>query len=211
MRALGVLPPLGWTLVIAWFSMSGWGAAETATFVVPVLRWLWPGAAPEQLAALHWLVRKAAHATEYGVLAALWRGALASHAGPGPWRTPLALSILTAALDELHQATTLTRTGNPADVLLDAAAAGAVLIALGGRARSALRWLTGALLWLAAAGGTALLALNWIAGAPSGWLRWSAPASWIALVAWLLRRRRREPFTPGDAGRACRGARHRTG
>jgi len=190
MRPLGFLLPLGWTLVIAWFSTSGWGATETGAFIVPVLRWLWPGAAPEQLVALHWLARKTAHATEYGVLAALWHRALATRAAPGVWRTPLALSVLTASLDELHQATTLTRTGSPADVLLDTAAAGAVLIVLGGGALPALRSLTGALLWLAAAGGTALLALNWVAEAPSGWLWWSAPASWIALVAWLLRRRR---------------------
>jgi VanZ family protein len=190
MRALGFLPPLGWTLVIAWLSTSSWSAAETGTFIVPVLRWLWPGAAPEQLAALHWLARKAAHATEYGVLAALWHRALASREAPGRWRTPLALSVLTASLDELNQATTLTRTGSPADVLLDTAAAGAVLIVLGGGALPALRWLTVALLWLAAAGGTALLALNWVAEAPSGWLWWSVPASWIALVAWLLLQRR---------------------
>ena len=184
------LPPLGWTLVVAWFSTSGWSATDTAAFFAPALRWLWPGAAPEQIAALHWLSRKAAHATEYGLLAALWHRAHATREAPGRWRAPLALSILTASLDELHQATTLTRTGSVADVLLDTAAAGTVLIARGGRARPALRWLTGALLWLAAGGGTALIAVHWAADVPSGCLWWSVPASWIALGAWHRRRRR---------------------
>lgn len=189
MRAFRVLPALGWTLLIAWFSTSGWSAAETATVVFPALRWLWPGAVPEQLAALHWLARKAAHATEYGVLAALWHYALATREAPGRWRMPFVLSLLTASLDEFHQATTLTRTGSAADVVLDAAAAGAVLIALGAGARRALRWLIGALLGLAAVGGSALLALDWVAQTPSGWLWWSVPASWVALLVWLLRRR----------------------
>ena len=123
------------------------------------------------------------------MLAALWRWALATRAERRRWRAALGLSILTAALDELHQATTLTRTGSPSDVLLDSAGAGAVLAAMNGGTRSALRWLTGALLWLAAAGGTALIAVNWGAGVPSGWLWWSVPASLIALVAWFRRRR----------------------
>ena len=190
MRALGLLPPLGWTLVVAWFSTSDSSATATGAFILPGLQWLWPGAAPEQLAALHWLARKAAHVTEYGVLAALWHRALATGDAPGGWRLPLALSGLTAALDELHQATTLTRTGSPADVLLDAAAAGMVLIVLAGGTRAALRWLTGGLLWLAAAGGAALLALHWAAEVPSRWLWWSVPTSWIALLVWLLRHRR---------------------
>jgi VanZ family protein len=187
--ALRFLPPLGWTVLIAGLSTSTWSAEHTGTFLFPLLGRLLPWAATEQIEAAHWLARKTAHAAEYGVLAALWRWALATREGRGGWRAALGLSILTAALDELHQATTFTRTGSPADVLLDSAGAGAVLAVMSGGTRSALRWLTGTLLWLAAAGGTALIAINWGAGVPSGWLWWSAPASWIALVTWLWRRR----------------------
>jgi VanZ family protein len=189
MPALRFLPPLGWTLLIAWFSTDSWGAAHTSAFSLPLLRRLLPWAAPEQIAALHWLARKTAHAVEYGVLAASWRWALASRE---TWRgclVPLALSIVTAALDELHQATTLTRAGSPADVLLDAAGAAMTLLAVSHGIRPVLDRLTGALLWLAAAGGTALLALNWGIGAPSGWLWWSVPSAWVALAAWLMRPR----------------------
>jgi VanZ family protein len=186
---LRVLPPLGWTALIAWLSTTDWSAAETRAFLLPALEHLLPWAAPEQLEAMHWLARKSAHAVEYGVLAALWRWALASRETARGWLAPLGLSVLTATMDEVHQATTLTRTGSPLDVLLDSAGAGAALIVLGGGAQVAARWLTSALLWFAAAGGTALIALNWVARAPSGWLWWSVPAAWIALAVWLLRRR----------------------
>src|SRR5207247_6142530 len=78
MSALRVLPPLAWTAMIAWFSTAGWSAVETASVLLPLLRWLAPSAGPEQLEAFHWLVRKTAHAAEYGTLAALWRWALGS-------------------------------------------------------------------------------------------------------------------------------------
>jgi VanZ family protein len=190
MRALKFAPPLGWTILIAWFSTAGWSTSETSGMVVPVLHWFWPGAAPEQLEALHWLARKAAHAVLYGVLGALWYAALATDRLSSRWRGPLALSVLTAAIDEMHQATTLTRTGSAADVVLDAAAAGVALIALNGGIPQAIRWLTGALLWLGAAGGSALLALHWAADVPSRWLWASTAASWVALILWLARRRR---------------------
>ncbi len=187
--ALRVLPPLAWTAIIAWFSTTGWSAAETASVLLPLLRWLVPSAGPEQLEAFHWLVRKTAHAAEYGTLGALWRWALGTRGAWRGWFAPLGLSILTAALDELHQSTTLTRTASLVDVLLDSAGAAAALIALSGGIRLVLPWLTGALLWVAAAGGTALVALDWRAGVPAGWLWWSVPPAWIALAFWLRRRR----------------------
>ena len=115
------LAPLAWTALIAWFSSDRWGASGTAPLLEPWLRALLPWAAPEQIAALHWLARKADHVGEYAVLALLWRRALA----PPAWRAPFLLALLTAALDEAHQATTLTREGSVADVLLaiDVAAA----------------------------------------------------------------------------------------
>ena len=189
MSALRFLPPLGWTLLIAWLSSDSWGADQTGAFLLPLLERLLPWAAPEQLAAAHGLVRKTAHVLEYGVLAASWHWALASREALRGWPVPLALSLLTAALDELHQATTLTRTGSAVDILLDATGVAATLILVSGTARAASARLTGALLWLAAAGGTGLLALNWGVGAPSGWLWWSVPPAWVALVVWLMRPR----------------------
>ena len=96
---------------------------------------------------------------------------------------PLGLTMLTAAIDELHQSTTSGRTGSVADVILDSAAGAGALIA--GRA---VRWITSALLWIAAAGGTAIIAFDWSADVPAGWLWVSVPAAWIALIFWRRRR-----------------------
>ena len=183
MQWLHLLPPLAWTVLIAWFSTDTWSAAGTAPRLLTVLHWLLPAASPEQLDALHWLARKTAHVVEYAVLAVLWSRALGSRDRPRGWITPLGLTILTAAIDELHQSTTSARTGSVADVILDSAAAAGALI--GGPAA---RWVTSALLWIAAAGGTAIIAFDWSAGVPAGWLWVSVPAAWIALIFWRRRR-----------------------
>jgi hypothetical protein len=172
--------------MIAWLSRDAWGAGATGSLLLPWLRALLPWAAPEQLAALHGLVRKAGHVFEYAVLALLWRRAL----GPAGWRAPLALAVLTAALDEAHQATTLSRGGSVTDVLLDAAAAAGALAVGAGGPRASADGVARVLLWIAAAGGTALLAIDWAAAAPPGWLWLSVPAAWLTLWVWRWRRRR---------------------
>ena len=186
--ALRLLPPLAWSVLIAWFSGAGWDGGATTPLIEPWLRALLPWAAPEQIAGAHWLLRKTGHVVEYAVLALLWRRALAGAGAPAPWRWPLALAALTAGLDEVHQATTPTREGRVGDVLLDSGAAAAALGAatLGARrAADGVAWL---LLWTAAAGGTVMLAIDLAAAAPSGWLWLSVPAAWLTL--WIWRRRR---------------------
>jgi len=183
MQWLRLLPPLAWTVLIAWFSTDTWSAAGTAPRLLAGLHWVLPGASPEQLDVLHWLARKTAHVVEYAVLAVLWSRALASRDRPRGWITPLGLTILTAVLDELHQSTTSARTASVTDVILDSAAASAALIG-----SSAARWITSALLWIAAAGGTAIILFDWTAGVPAGWLWLSVPVAWIALIFWRRRR-----------------------
>jgi len=188
--ALRLLPPLAWSALIAWFSGSGWHGGATTPLFEPWLRALLPWAAPEQIAGIHWLLRKAGHAIEYAVLAVLWRRALAVPTAPAPWRWPLALAALTGVLDEAHQATTLTREGSVADVLLDAGAAAAALFAATRGPRRAADDLARILLWAAAAGGTVLLVIDLAAAAPSGWLWLSVPAAWLTLWVWRRRRGR---------------------
>jgi VanZ like family len=186
--ALRFLPPLAWSVLIAWFSGARWHGGATTPLFEPWLRALLPWATLEQIAGAHWLLRKTGHVVEYAVLALLWRRALAGASAPAPWRWPLALAVLTAALDEAHQALTPTREGRVADVLLDSGAAAAALGAatLGARrAADGLAWL---LLWTAAAGGTVMLAIDLAAAAPAGWLWLSVPAAWLTL--WIWRRRR---------------------
>ena len=186
--ALRFLPPLAWSALIAWFSGAGFGADTTAPLLLPWLRAIVPWAPPEQIAALHWLVRKAGHVTEYGILALLWSRALAAAGTSTPWRRPLLLALLTAALDEAHQATTHTREGRVADVVLDVGAAAAALLVATVGPRAVADRLARLLLWTAAAGGTLLLAINLAAAAPSGWLWLGVPAAWLSLWYWRGRR-----------------------
>lgn len=188
--ALRFLPPLAWSVLIAWFSGAGWHGGATTPLIEPWLRALLPWAAPEQIAGVHWLLRKTGHVVEYAVLALLWRRALAGPDASAPWRWPLALTVLTAGLDEVHQAITPTREGRVTDVMLDgSAAAAALLVATLGARRAAdgLAWL---LLWAAAGGGTVLLAIDLAAAAPSGWLWLSVPTAWLTLWVWRRRRAR---------------------
>ena len=179
-----LLPALLWTGLVAWFSGASWGTSGT-DFLGPYLSALFPWATPDQLKAGIGLIRKAAHVTEYAVLAVLWKLAWAP-LGRMSWMPALALSVLTAVLDELHQSTTSTRTGSAADVLLDTAGAGAGLVlAVGGWA--SIDRLVGVLLWLAAVGGAAMLAINWATAVPAPWLWLSVPTAWIALYLWRRR------------------------
>jgi hypothetical protein len=118
------------------------------------------------------------------VLAGLWRWAFAPRGAAG-WLA-FGLSLATAVLDEAHQATTVSRTGSIADVLLDTAGAAAALALLAGGG-AAIDRLIGGLLWVAALGGAALLAINWAAAAPAPWLWPSIPMAWIALYLWRRR------------------------
>jgi VanZ family protein len=113
-----------WLPVVVWmafiFAMStGLGSAEhTSRFIGPFLHWLLPDASAETIAGLHFLIRKAAHFTEYAILALLLLRAL----GPGGFRS-LGLALLIAAAyagtDEFHQSFVAGRTPSLGDVLID--------------------------------------------------------------------------------------------
>jgi VanZ family protein len=130
------LPVVLWASLIALLSGDAFGGDRTRMILLPLLRFLLPGAAPETLQLVHDVVRKLAHPTEYAIL-----GWLAARAFDRVERSALAtatrglaLAIAWAALDELHQATLAHRTGAVTDVALDAAGA-----AVGVGIRDALR------------------------------------------------------------------------
>lgn len=79
--------------------------------------------APDTLNLLHTLVRKAAHMSEYAVLALLYLHALRQNGVRRPWRTALLLCALYAASDEIHQAFVPDRGPSPIDVLIDTSGA----------------------------------------------------------------------------------------
>jgi VanZ family protein len=118
---LWLLPPLCWTGLIAYLGGSQWGGEQTASWIEPILRSLLPFASPHLVELIHAIIRKGAHVFEYAVLATLWRRAVG-----GSWLA-LALSVITASLDELHQSFEPGRGASLYDVLLDSTAAATAL------------------------------------------------------------------------------------
>lgn len=76
---------------------------------------------------LDWLIKKGLHAAGYGVLALLWRRALARAGVPRAALWSLAIAALYAAGDEWHQTYVPGRHGRPSDVGIDVAGAVAAL------------------------------------------------------------------------------------
>ena len=113
------LPTIIWLIALFVLSTSLFSAANTAKVIVPILRFLLPGASAATLAVLHELIRKTAHFTNYGIL--FWiliRGPMAGR----PY-TALALCVCYAFLDEGHQILVPGRTPSLYDVALDSSGA----------------------------------------------------------------------------------------
>jgi VanZ family protein len=128
--ALRFGPPVVWMVIISGFSTDSFSTDQTSRLILPFLHWLLPSATPETLALLHGGIRKAAHLTEYGILALLWYRAL-RRIGTG-WQTRAGLIALTIAaafggLDELHQAWVPSRTASIVDVGWDSMGAALAL------------------------------------------------------------------------------------
>jgi VanZ family protein len=113
------LPTILWLIVLFVLSTSLFSAANTSKILIPILRFLLPGASWATIILLHGLVRKAAHFTNYGIL--FWmliRGPMA-----GRPCTALALCVCYAFLDEGHQILVPGRTPSLYDVALDSSGA----------------------------------------------------------------------------------------
>jgi VanZ family protein len=125
-------PLLLWMLFISFASTSEFSAANTSQLIRPLLLWFFPNLSEARLAAVHFLTRKAAHFTEYAVLAFLARRAFitSSHAFiQRHWfQLGLILVVIYALLDELHQRFEPTRTGSIYDSAIDVAGGLTVLL-----------------------------------------------------------------------------------
>ena len=187
------LPPALWMLAIMTASSDVGSAEHTQHWLIPLLRLLTPWATPSQLDALHVLVRKAGHLTEYAVLAALWYRAFrrARHLAPRSAATiAFLISLAWAILDEIRQSFVPSRGGRAADVAIDAAGALlAMLVATLGW-RVIVDRTTTVLLCVALLGGIAFLSLNIPPGVPSGLLCLSPPIAVILLIARTIQSRR---------------------
>lgn len=116
--------PLGvWLGVIFWLSGDQFSDEQTAEWLTS-LPWLAAlGLPPAAIDLANLIVRKSAHFVEYAVLSMLAYRALGASRPKWSRRAVLlaavVVAVVCATVDELHQATTLTRTGSPKDVVID--------------------------------------------------------------------------------------------
>ncbi|MFZ4819326.1 MAG: VanZ family protein, partial [Limisphaerales bacterium] len=103
-------PLVLWMGVIFWASADSGSGRRGARILGPLLRWWMPEASSQRMEEVIFLIRKAAHVSEYAVLAWLaWRVFLAVRrptGAPQPLRAALlawGLSVIYAASDEWHQ------------------------------------------------------------------------------------------------------------
>jgi VanZ family protein len=116
-------PLLAWAAFVLYASSADFSASNTSRIIRPLLLWLFPGIAEGSIQRVHFFVRKAAHFTEYALLALL--AARAFHTSGlaalrrSWWLAAFALVAAVALTDEYHQSFLPSRTGTIYDSLLD--------------------------------------------------------------------------------------------
>lgn len=135
-------PLIIWMALISFASSNEFSAVNTSRVVRPLLLWLFPNIAEESIGVAHFIVRKAAHITEYAILG--WLAARAFTASSREFLqrrwflAGLLLIALHALLDEYHQSFVPSRTGSLYDSGIDIAGGLIGLIAFAcSRSRSA--------------------------------------------------------------------------
>lgn len=140
--ALSRVPrPARWTLTTGWMGLIFWMSAQSGSgaqsleIVLVVVHWLGLPSDSGTLASMQHGIRKAAHFTEFAVLAALMGWSL--RPGTRRWGVAWLWAVLYAVSDEAHQAFVPNRVAAVKDVLIDAT--GAAFAALVGWWRTAAR------------------------------------------------------------------------
>jgi len=190
------LPPVVWMAVIMTVSSDIGSAEHTEHWVVPILRLLAPWATATQLGAMHGLVRKAGHLTEYALLAALWYHAFTRGRSLAPRSAAalaFAISVVWAILDETRQSFVPSRTASARDVALDSIGAFLAMVVATLGWRPIIDRTTTLLLWTALLGGLTFLILNSLTEVPSGLLWLTVPLSALLLITRKLLTRRPRP------------------
>jgi len=111
--------------LVAWLPAIVWAGLIFVFSAQPNLRFV-----PDE--GLDFLVRKAGHMGVFGILALLlWRSVAGTTAWRRPWAWALALAVLYAITDELHQGGVTGRHAAAVDVGIDAAGALVAVMAIG--------------------------------------------------------------------------------
>src|SRR5437867_11670639 len=106
------LPPLLWTAVIFAASSASFSSGNTAPLLAKLINAIHP-VSPETLAVLNFLLRKAAHLTEYGILGGLVFRAIRAERPSWEVRWAVAAIVIAAAgasVDPWHLAFVTPRT-----------------------------------------------------------------------------------------------------
>src|SRR5215216_1778225 len=124
-------PLVAWACFVLFASSASFSASNTSRIIRPLLLWLFPDISEASLVYVHFLVRKAAHFTEYAVLALFAARAFRTSARTALrrrwWPAAFALVACVALVDEYHQSFLPSRTGTIYDSLLDIAGGAAAL------------------------------------------------------------------------------------
>ena len=116
------IPAICVAVLISVFSTHYFSSQETARVIIPFLHRLFPWAGFRTLGRMHTLIRKLAHAVEFGVFSiTVFRGVRAERSG---WKlqwavVTLAIAAGYAGLDEWHQTFVPLREARFRDVLID--------------------------------------------------------------------------------------------
>jgi LPXTG-motif cell wall-anchored protein len=121
-------------LAISFFSTDNFSGEKTGSILWLIIHSIFPSMTEAQFQPIHFLIRKAAHFTEYGFLALLLFRAFRSRA-VDYWRRSWAvytflIVVVYASMDEYHQTLTETRTGSINDTLIDISGGLAALLGL---------------------------------------------------------------------------------
>jgi VanZ family protein len=122
------IPVVAWMLLIFVSSGDLMSAEHTSRFLVPFLLWLKPDSSLETVALIQFCVRKAAHLTEYAILAlllcrAVFRGTNLKWAMSTLFVSAWIVCVLVATGDEFHQSFIESREASLWDVMIDAGGA----------------------------------------------------------------------------------------
>ena len=115
------IPIIVWLVLMFFFSTDMMSSSETSRFVVPFLKFFFPGITPSGINLWHGVIRKLAHIAEYFVLATFVYRALKFERPnliDAKLRT-IVFIALAALLDEFHQSFVPSRTATIIDVGYD--------------------------------------------------------------------------------------------
>ena len=135
-------------MVVIFSASSDAGSFQhSSRIIAPIVRFLFPRISEESVHAIVFGVRKAAHLTEYALLAGLvWRAFRSGDMSDGrrwSWKRALQTLLvvaLYAASDEIHQAFVPNREASMVDVMIDTAGAAGGLFIIWGAGRFRKGW-----------------------------------------------------------------------